>query len=123
MWFFNPSILIIDDDESICSYLSMILNKNNYQIDIAHNGINGVNRAIEKKHDLIILDWVMPKMNGLEVLAKLRSDQRTRNIPIIMLTGENLIGEIEDAFKAGVNAYLTKPIVPKKLYKKVNELI
>jgi len=124
MWFTKPSVLIIDDDLSL-SFLAekRLTIKDNLQVERVDNGISGLSLAQENQYDLIILDWVMPEMNGLEVLQQLKNDEKTREVPVLMLTGKKLVGEIEDAFANGAADYLTKPFEPEKLSEKVKSLL
>jgi DNA-binding response OmpR family regulator len=124
MWFQKPVILIIDDDLSIRHVISVSLKiKNKYDIKLASNGLDGMKLITEIKPDLILLDWIMPNMNGIEVLSKLKKKSVTSNIPVMMLTGKNLMGDIDDAFKSGVDDYLIKPVNLKKLHHKVRYLL
>lgn len=124
MWFKKPSILVIDDDTSIGILTkSRLMRENQYDVIMADNGLDGINMIFNKNPDLIILDWIMPGMNGLEVLNEIKGNPSTTHIPVLMLTGKNLVGEIEDAFNAGADDYLTKPLDLAKLSKKVNEIL
>jgi len=124
MWFKKPSILVIDDDTSIGILTkSRLMRENQYDVIMTDNGLDGINMISNKNPDLIILDWIMPGMNGLEVLNEIKGNPNTTHIPVLMLTGKNLVGEIEDAFNAGADGYLTKPLDLAKLSKKVNEIL
>jgi two-component system phosphate regulon response regulator PhoB len=76
--------------------------------------------------DVILLDWDMPEMNGLEVLSKLKEKDETKNIPVIMLTGRSRLSEIENAFDLGADSYITKPVqfheLPETLKRKLKEI-
>lgn len=124
MWFSTPSILVIDDDNSIGILTKARLKRHDkYQVFLASNGVDGIKLANNINPVLIILDWVMPGINGLEVLKKIKKNPNTAKIPVLMLTGKNLIGEIEEAFEAGAADYLTKPLNLKKLSTKVNSIL
>ncbi|MCU7834322.1 MAG: response regulator [gamma proteobacterium symbiont of Taylorina sp.] len=124
MFFFKPSILFIDDDASIRILVhSRLTAHHSYKVSTIDNGHDGILKAIKMKPDLIILDWVMPGLNGLETLNKIKSITAIKHTPVLMLTGKNLIGEIEDAFSSGADGYLTKPLDLKKLSKKIKELL
>lgn len=105
-------ILIVDDIPQNITVLSEIL-KQVYSLSIATNGAKALTIArSEKSPDLILLDVMMPEMDGYKVLRKLKSDWRTRNIPVVFVTAR---GEIEDkarGYELGVSDYLTKPIDP-----------
>ncbi len=124
MWFSTPSIVVIDDDSSIGILTKARLDSHDkYKVFLASNGFDGIKLANIKNPALIILDWVMPGMNGIDVLKQIKSDPNTAHIPVLMLTGKNLVGEIEDAFNAGATDYLTKPLDLKKLSAKVNSIL
>lgn len=125
--FFRPhkkQVLVIDDDDSIRRQVSFRLEKHeNITVFKAKNGKNGFNSALEKKPDLIILDWILPDILGPAVLKKLKEAAITKNIPVLMLTGKDKIGDIEDAFRLGAEGYLTKPFQLKKLGEKVTDML
>ena len=101
-------ILLIEDDPLMLRVYEKILERNDFQIVAASRGQEGLTKAKEEKPDLILLDIMMPEMDGFEVLGKLKSDDTTKNLPVIALT--NLAGE-EDAKKAlemGAIRYIIK---------------
>ena len=79
--------------------------------------------AIEKEPDLIILDWMLPDILGPAVLSELKKAASTKHIPVLMLTGKDKVGDIEDAFKLGAEGYLTKPFQLQKLGEKVTNML
>ena len=117
-------ILVIDDDASLRRQLRYRLERHeNVDVIEAENGELGLVEADEHDPDLIILDWMMPDIQGDEVLTRLRHEKKTKTTPVIMLTGKNKIGDIEDAFDLGANLYLTKPCTLQEIGEKVRELI
>ncbi len=125
--FFNNSkslVLVIDDDASLRRQVRFRLQKHeNAEVVEAENGEQGLQQASEHSPDLIILDWMMPDIQGDEVLTRLRQDEKTRDTPVIMLTGKNKIGDIENAFDLGADLYLTKPFTLQQLSEKLHELL
>ncbi|MCP4490192.1 MAG: response regulator [Gammaproteobacteria bacterium] len=120
----NVNILVIDDDPSLLRQISFRLKKRDgYVVFEAENGLNGLTKARKHKPDLIILDWMLPDIQGPEVLTELKSDPQTSTIPVLMLTGKNKIGEIEQAFDLGADAYLTKPFSLQNMADKVADLL
>jgi len=120
----KPTVLIIDDDSSLRRQLSFRLKKReNIDVIEAENGKNGLEQATLMLPDLIILDWMLPDIQGPQVLDELKLINSTKSIPILMLTAKNKIGNIEDAFKLGAEAYLTKPFSLQKLGDKVSDLL
>lgn len=79
-------ILVVDDEDLTRTYLSSILKKNGYEVVLAENGVDGLNKALEEKPDLIVTDVMMPKKNGINLLQELRVNPDMKNIPIIMLS-------------------------------------
>ena len=119
-WNTTKKILIIDDDHSLLRRASIHLKKQkNFEIVVFDNAREGVAAAKSLKPHLIILDWKLPDIQGIDVLPLLRKSDKTKSIPVLMLTGKNKIGNIEDAFERGANAYIIKPFSLKKLSEKV----
>ncbi len=124
MFFSKPLILLIDDDISIGLLArARLTSHDDYKVILSEDGGTGFGLALKKQPDLIILDWMMPTLNGLEVLKQLKGNEKTRKIPVIMMTGKNIMSDIELAFSSGAEAYITKPFDLQKLSKKVNDLI
>ncbi|MCP4601987.1 MAG: response regulator [Proteobacteria bacterium] len=103
------SVLCIDDEENIRTLVEYNLRLDGFNVLLAPNGRKGLKAAKKEQPDLILLDIMMKGMDGLEVLAKLKQDERTRGIPVFMLTAKSLIGDMERAFKMGADDYIVKP--------------
>jgi DNA-binding response OmpR family regulator len=103
------TVLIIDDEEDIRRILAYELKLVGFNVYSASNGQAGLKIATEKKPDVILLDWVMPKMNGLTVLSKIRHDERTKDIIVLMLTAKNMMDDVETALANGADDYIPKP--------------
>ena len=114
------NILIVDDDESIRSLLRQELGDAGYQIEEASNGKEALDKIRVKKPDLIILDIMMPEMNGFDVAAVLKNDPNTMDIPIIVLS---VIQDKARGFRIGVDRYLTKPIDTGLLFGEIGSLL
>jgi DNA-binding response OmpR family regulator len=112
-------ILVIEDEEHIRIILEYNLRLDGFEVYLAEDGPKGIELAREKRPDLILLDWMMPKMNGPEVLTALKSDKRTEHIPVFMLTVKGMIRDIDQALKAGADDYMTKPFDPMELGKTI----
>ena len=102
-------ILVIDDDELVRKALKRSLKLYGFEVYLAEDGPIGLKLAQEKRPAFILLDWMMPAMNGLEVLSELKHDKRTEHIPVFMLTGRGMIGDLDQAFEIGADDYITKP--------------
>ena len=116
-------ILIVDDEQDIVESLKFILEVSGYTCYCAYNGEDGLKLAKEIMPDLIILDVMMPKINGYKISRLLKYDNKYKDIPIIMLTArsqneDKLIGE-----ETGVNEYLTKPFELDQIVKEVEEYL
>ena len=103
------SILIIEDDKDIVEMLSFHLNKNNYRTLYSYNGEEGLHKARDNNPDLILLDLMLPGIHGLDVCRILKTDQHTKNIPIIMLTAMGQEEDIVKGLETGGDDYITKP--------------
>ena len=103
------SVLVIDDDRMIRELLQNILSKKGYKTYMAEDGPSGLQAACKGDIDLILLDWMMPGMNGLEVLKRLKKGYRTKNVPVIMLTAKDSRCDIDQAAFLGVIDYIVKP--------------
>ncbi len=106
-------VLIIDDEEDTRSIASMSLTiLGGLEVIEAENGQDGVNKAAAEQPDVILLDMMMPIMDGPSTLEALRSNDRTRNIPVIFLTAKAMTSEIERLKRMGARGILTKPFDP-----------
>ena len=109
----NNRILLVDDDREIIMGASIRLRAAGYETMMAHDGQQGVDTAIEKKPDAIVLDVRMPNKDGLQALEELQQNEKTRNIPVVMLSA-SLIDQ-QAALDAGARFFLTKPYQGKTL--------
>lgn len=100
-------ILIVDDDDEIRDLLEFDVSHSGYFVDTARDGLEGLNKALNNSYDLILLDVMMPKMNGFDVAKNIR--QAKLNIPILMLTAKGTIDDKTEGFESGVDDYLVKP--------------
>ena len=100
-------ILIVDDDEEIRELLEFDIAQSGYIVDTAKDGLEGLNKALNNSYDLILLDVMMPKMNGFDVCKNIR--QAKLAIPILMLTAKGTIEDKTDGFDNGADDYLVKP--------------
>ena len=115
-------VLVVEDNTDVRAYISEQL-ENNYHIVEANNGAEGLIRAQDEIPDLIITDVMMPKMDGYQFAKKIRSDEKTSHIPIIMLTAKAALDDKIEGLETGVDDYLTKPFSSKELRVRVNNLI
>jgi len=112
----KKKVLLVDDSStSRVTYRMLITQKSGYEVETAGNGQEAVNKALIEKPDLILMDVVMPKMDGLAAATTLKHDERTRHIPIILLTFRSGEEAIQKGFASGCDEYLTKPVDPAEL--------
>ncbi|MEI6262618.1 MAG: ATPase, T2SS/T4P/T4SS family [Deltaproteobacteria bacterium] len=116
-------ILIVDDNLVVLKILKNILESENFMIVSATNGIEALKIAVQEKPDLIITDYIMPEMDGMALITKLKSQLTTRFIPVIMLTAKDEVDAEVEVINAGADDYLTKPVNPKRLIVRINRLL
>ncbi|MDD5328269.1 MAG: response regulator [Phycisphaerae bacterium] len=119
----KENILIVDDEEDVLELVRYNLDKNGYIIKTATTGEDALTKARAKLPDLIILDLMLPGIDGLEVCKKLKSDSKTQNIPIIMLTAKGEEADIITGLELGADDYITKPFSPKVLVARVRRIL
>ncbi len=113
-------ILLVEDEPGLCTALSAILTKQNYTVDTAMDGITALDKALSGIYDGIILDIMLPRLNGLQILSSLRKAQQ--NVPVLLLSAK---AEIEDKIQgldAGANDYMTKPFSTEELLARVRAM-
>lgn len=116
-------ILIVDDDIDSLKLIGLMLQRHGYEVIAANSGGQALQKVEGDIPNLIILDVMMPDMNGLEVARRLRANPRTANVPIIMFTAKTLIDDKVKGFEAGADDYLTKPTHPAELASRVKAIL
>ncbi len=102
-------ILVVDDEPTILELVKAALEAGHYEVSVAANGQEGLNSAIAQQPDLILLDVTMPIMDGFQLLAKLKNDERTKKIPVVMLTARDEAESVYLSQQLKANEYLMKP--------------
>ena len=102
-------ILIIDDEIHIVELLKFNLENNGYKVDYSYDGFDGYLKTKEFQPDLILLDWMLPNISGIDLLKKIRSDETLEQIPVIMLTAKNMEEDKLEGLEDGADDYITKP--------------
>ena len=113
----NEKILVVDDDTNICELLRLYLTKEGYQVTVANDGEEGLEKFNQVKPDMVLLDVMMPKMDGLEVCRRIR---KAGNTPVMMLTAKGETNDKVQGLKQGADDYLTKPFEMKELMARIN---
>jgi DNA-binding response OmpR family regulator len=117
----KKKILIIDDEIELVNLVKMRLEANGYDVLTANSGLEGLSQAISALPDLVVLDIAMPEMDGYTTLQKLKGDEKTKDIPVIMLTA---YGKMKSLFEMeGVSDYIVKPFDPKDFVSRVNKVL
>ena len=119
----REKILVVDDNEVILKILRKLLESKDYHIITAKNGLEAFQLALKEQPDLVITDYLMPKMDGVTLIQKLKSESSSCSIPIIMLTAKDEVDSEVKVIDAGADDYLTKPINSKRLLARVKRLI
>ena len=119
----KSKILLVDDEEDILEFLSYNLKKEGFGIVTANNGISALKKLEKSKPDLIILDVMMPEMDGIEVCEKIREQDNFDDVLILFLTARSEEYSELAGFSAGADDYITKPIKPKLLVSRVNAIL
>jgi DNA-binding response OmpR family regulator len=113
-------ILVVDDDLALADVLAFTLRRAGFDVFLAHDGKDAIEQYAREMPDLIVLDWMLPDMDGLEVCTRLRSDS---NVPIIMLTVRFGDDDVVTALEAGADEYITKPFSPRQVVARVRALL
>ena len=119
----NESILVVDDEEDVLELVRYNLDKSGYQVETASSGEEALAKARRKLPDLLILDLMLPGMDGLEVCKKLKNDAKTEGLPIIVLTAKGEETDIVTGLELGADDYVTKPFSPKVLIARVRRIL
>ena len=119
----KPVVLVADDDPDILLLISLTLERDGYEVVTAKNGLEAYDRALERTPHLILLDLMMPGLDGREVTRRLRTEKETRNVPIMIVTAFAEESQALDALEAGADAYMKKPFSPRDLLARTASLL
>ncbi len=119
----RKKILLVDDSNTILMMEKFILRNDPYELVSAANGEEAVRKAAEHQPDLILLDVIMPRMGGFEACRLIRENERTSNIPVIMVTTRGEAANVETGWASGCTDYVTKPINAVELLAKVRSIL
>ena len=116
-------ILVVDDDPDLREIVQLKLEISGFETYAEADGEAGLAAALELLPDLVLLDWMMPKLTGVEVCGLLREDPRTSGVPVILLTAKAQVSDIERGFAAGADDYIVKPFSPTELLARINAIM
>lgn len=116
-------VLVVDDEVFIRKMIEVRLKAAGLTVIEAENGVSALDKAVSERPDLIIMDVMMPKMDGFEVCEAIRSDPRIADTPILMLTARGQMVDIQRAMALGIIEYITKPFSPRELAEKVLKIL
>ena len=118
------NVLIVDDEQQTIEVFQAALSALGYQVTVADNGKNALEKVKNQKFDIIILDQMMPDMSGNDVIQILKQDEATKNIPVVILTNYGEVGLVKDAIAAGASDYILKyQMTPDDLAEKIKKLV
>jgi len=117
------TVLVVDDNAQNVELMQAYLETLNCVVHVAVDGVDALEKVPKVKPDLILLDIMMPRMSGFEVCRRLKADPKTRDIPILMVTALNELGDIERGVESGTDDFLTKPINKLELLTRVKSLL
>jgi CheY-like chemotaxis protein len=119
----QPLVLVVEDYQDAREMYAAYLQFSGYRVAEATDGFEAIEKTLELLPDIILMDLALPKMDGWEATRRLKSDERTKNIPIVALTGHALAGFAEGARIAGCDAFVTKPCLPDALVAEIQRML
>jgi len=119
----DKKILVIEDDPASLRLMVYTLQHEGYQVITAANGLEGLRKALKEKPDLLILDVMLPGIDGFEVCHRLRAESQTAHLPILMLSGKAQEIDKDTGLKVGADDYVTKPVSPSETASRVKALL
>ncbi|HWK10349.1 MAG TPA: response regulator [Vicinamibacterales bacterium] len=119
----QPLVLVVEDYQDAREMYAAYLQFSGFEVAEATNGIEAIEKAQHLLPDIVLMDLALPRMDGWEATRRLKSDERTKNIPVVALTGHALAGHAEGARQAGCDAFVTKPCLPDALVAEIRRLL
>lgn len=116
-------VLLVEDEKNIILGVKTCLEVANYHVLVVEDGEKAIETAVEEKPDLILLDLMLPKIDGFTVCRELKSKEETKNIPIVVLTAKVEEESRRQAMEAGADSYMTKPFRPEELWQEIKKFI
>ena len=119
----TKKILLVDDSKTALLVEQMMLRDGNFDLIMAQDGVEAVEKANSEMPDLILMDYIMPNLDGIEACKQIRANSATQGIPIILVTTRSELENRQRGFQAGANDYVTKPIDSMELREKVRDIL
>jgi CheY-like chemotaxis protein len=119
----QPLVLVVEDYQDAREMYAAYLQFSGFAVAEATNGVEAIEKAQSLLPDIVLMDLALPRMDGWEATRRLKSDERTRKIPVVALTGHALAGHAEGARQAGCDAFVTKPCLPDALVAEIRRLL
>lgn len=119
----GKKILIVEDEPNVRNFVKVYLEFEGYEVVEAKNGREGLERVKADQPDLVVTDIMMPEMDGVTFYKTLRQDEKTKSLPVIVLTVKDEFEDIKYAYLIGVDEYITKPFDPQQLVRKIKEIL
>ena len=119
----NKTVLVVDDQPHIVRLIQVNLEKEGFQVATARDGVEGITKVQELHPDLVILDVIMPRKDGFEVLREIKADESLAETPVILLTVKSHNADIVEGLREGAELYLPKPFHPKELVSLVKRVL
>lgn len=116
-------VLVVEDYQDAREMYAAYLQFSGYRVAEAANGVEAIEKTLELMPDIILMDLALPKMDGWEATRRLKSDERTKDIPVVALTGHALAGYAESARQAGCDSFVTKPCLPDALVAEIKRML
>jgi DNA-binding response OmpR family regulator len=117
----KKKVMIVDDEVHIVELVKVVLEDTNYEILEAYDGQEALDKIIAEKPDLVLLDIMIPRLDGYEVCMRLKADDTTKSIPIVMLTAKGQEVDKVKGYQSGADSYMTKPFSPLRLLTELEE--
>lgn len=118
-----PVLLVADDDEDILTLVQLRLARSGFEVVVARDGQEALQMAQDRQPDLAVLDWMMPKASGIEVLRAIRADAATAQIPVVLLTARASEADMAEGVAAGADDFVAKPFSPQELASRVQAIL
>ena len=119
----QPHVLVVEDEDALAELLQYNLKKEGFRVSVAADGEEAMMLVEERQPDVVVLDWMLPKISGIEVCRRLRGRQETRNLPIIMLTARGEEADRIRGLDTGADDYIVKPFLMKELFARVRAIL